>query len=62
MLIHDALLVAVQLQPAGILTVILPVPPVADIDRDVGLMEAAQDEDGAENFASTASHVPLMKG
>jgi hypothetical protein len=60
--IHGALLVAVQLQPAGILTVILPLPPAAGIDPDVGLSEAVQDEDGAENLASMASHVPLIKG
>jgi hypothetical protein len=37
--IHDALLVAVQLQPVAEVTVKLAEPPVADGDADVGVSE-----------------------
>ena len=37
--IHDALLVAVQLQPVAEVTVKLAEPPLADGDADVGVSE-----------------------
>jgi uncharacterized protein YhhL (DUF1145 family) len=41
--IHEALLVAVQLQPLPAVTVIVPEPPVAATDCDVGLIAYVQD-------------------